>query len=81
MATEAHIRLPEELSAQVQAAAETEGTSVDELTREALQQHLARRAFERLSRRADQSRGNLTDEQVEEHVNRAIQEHRNETRG
>jgi hypothetical protein len=56
--------------------AQAEGKTVDELATEALQKELARRSFDRITREAEARRRGMTDEQVEETVERAITEYR-----
>ena len=65
----------------MQQEAEAEGKTVDELAGEAVQRHLARRWLERTGREAQVRRGNMTEEQVEAVVEKAIQESRAERRG
>jgi hypothetical protein len=58
--------------------AEQSGQTVDEFTAEALERELARRSFQRLKSATESRRRGMTDEQVEERVNRAVQEYRAE---
>jgi hypothetical protein len=60
--------------------AQAEGKTVDELA-EAIKRHLAKKMLDRLGREADVRRGDKTDEEVEEIVDKAIREHRQENRG
>jgi predicted CopG family antitoxin len=75
------ITLPDEVYERVQRQAQTEGKTVDELAAEFVQKELALAALDRLSRKAVLARGNMTDEQVEEIVDRAVRESRQEHRG
>ncbi|MES1256433.1 MAG: hypothetical protein ABUS56_12525 [Acidobacteriota bacterium] len=60
--------------------ARAEGKTVDELATEAVKRDVARRWFESNKREAEVRRGNMTDEEVEAVVERAIQESRAEQR-
>ncbi len=60
--------------------ARSEGKTVDELTTEAVKRDMARRWLERNKREAQRRRGNMTEEQVEATVDRAVQETRAEQR-
>jgi hypothetical protein len=60
--------------------ARSEGKTIDELTTEAVKRDIARRWLERTRREAVLRRGNMTDEEVEAVVERAIQESRAEQR-
>ena len=60
--------------------ARSEGKTVDELTTEAVKRDVARRWFESNKREAQVRRGNMTDEEVEAVVEKAIQESRYEQR-
>ena len=60
--------------------AEAEGKTVDEVATEALKRDIARRWLESNKREAQLRRGNMTDEEVEAIVERAIQESRAEQR-
>jgi hypothetical protein len=81
MATEPNITLPAELLAQMQALAVKEGKTADELTVELVKREVARRTLERFKIEGEQRRGNMTDEQVQEYVDRVIHEYRAENRG
>jgi predicted transcriptional regulator len=76
MATDLTIKVPDELRAAMESAARSEGKTVDDLAVEAMQKHLARRFLERMKREAEVRRGNMTDEAVEEVVDRAIHDYR-----
>ena len=56
--------------------AQAEGKTVDELATEALQRELARRSFEGIKREAESHRRGMTDEEVDQTVERAITEYR-----
>ena len=60
--------------------AEAEGKTVDEVATEALKRDIARRWLESNKREAQLRRGNMTDEEVEAIMERAIQESRAEQR-
>lgn len=70
------IEVPDEIYERVQEVATVEGTTVEELATKALQRDLARRWLERIGREGQPRRGNMTDDQVEAVVERAIQEFR-----
>ena len=81
MASPKTITLADDVYDRMQQEADAEGTTVDELAGEAVRRHLARRWLERTGREAQVRRGNMTDEQVEAVVEKAIQESRAEQRG
>jgi hypothetical protein len=56
--------------------ARSEGKTVDELTTEAVKRDIARRWFEKNGREAAARRGNMTDDEVESAVEKAIQDYR-----
>jgi hypothetical protein len=72
--TNPNIRLPEQLLAEVEAAARAPGKSVDELAEQAMKRELARLFWEKNKRESIFRRGNKTDEQLEDIVNSAIAE-------
>jgi hypothetical protein len=72
MATASNITLPPELLAQVHAIALKEGKTADELTVEVVKREIARRTLERFKTEANARRGNMTDEQVQEYVDKVI---------
>jgi hypothetical protein len=78
MATPKTVTLADDVYDRMQREAEAEGTTVDELAGEAVRRHLARRWLARTGREAQVRRGNMTDEQVEAVVEKAIQESRAE---
>lgn len=69
-----------ELLERYEEIARSEGKTVDELTTEAVKRDVARRWLERNKREAQVRRGNMTDEEVEAIVEKAIQESRAEQR-
>lgn len=72
----ATIHIPDDLLAELQEKAAAEGRSVDELAEDALRRQLARQTLERFKAEARRRRGDLTDEQVEEIVHRAVRDMR-----
>jgi hypothetical protein len=52
-----------------------------EVTAEAMKREVARRTLDRLKIEANARRGNMTDEQVEEYVDRVVHEYRAENLG
>ena len=70
------IAVPDEIYERVQKIATAEGTTVDELATKALERDLARRWLEQVGRDGERRRGNMTDDEVETVVERAIQERR-----
>lgn len=60
--------------------ARSEGKTVDELTTEAVKRDVVRRWFETNKREAALRRGNMTDDEVNDVVQKAIQESRAEQR-
>jgi hypothetical protein len=80
MTSDMKISVPDDLRQAVEAAAQADGKTVDELGVEALKQHLARRALDRLKREAEKRRGGKTDAEVEAIVERAVSEHRADSR-
>jgi hypothetical protein len=60
--------------------AASQGKTVDELANEAMKRELARLYFSRLRIEAEARRGNMTEEEVAEEVNRAVHEWRAEQR-
>jgi hypothetical protein len=70
------IAVPDEIYERVQRVATAEGTTVEELTTKALERDLARRWLERNGREAQIRRGNMTDDEVDAIVQRAVQETR-----
>ncbi len=70
------IAVPDEIYERVQKVATAEGTTVEELATKALERDLARRWLERVGRDGQLRRGNMTDNDVEAVVERAVQESR-----
>lgn len=60
--------------------AEQSGQSLNELTTEALERELARRSFQRLKRSTEIRRRGLSEADIEERVERSIQEYRTDQR-
>ena len=61
--------------------ARSEGKTVDELTTEAVKRDVGRRWLEKNKREAQLRRGNMTEEEVEAVVEKAVQDTRAEQRG
>ena len=77
--TDNNVRVPEDLLAQMQAAARELGKSADELVTDALKRYLADEWMNRLEREGQERRRQLglkTDDDVERYVDKAITEHR-----
>ena len=79
------LKIPDELSAELEAVAEKKGKTPDELAAEALKRYLTHEKLEELARYGEERAealglDKLTEEEREEYVNRAIRESRNETR-
>jgi fructose-1,6-bisphosphatase/sedoheptulose 1,7-bisphosphatase-like protein len=70
------IAVPDEIYERVKKVATAEGTTVEELATKALERDLARRWLERVGREGHVRRGNMTDDEVEALVERAVQESR-----
>jgi predicted transcriptional regulator len=70
------IAVPDEIYERVQKVATAEGTTVEQLATKALERDLARRWLERVGREGQLRRGNMTDDEVETVVERAVQESR-----
>ena len=73
-----HAWVPPALLAQVEAAAQQEHISLDELAVEALRRHIARRSLERFRREGEVRRQGMTDEQAETFVEQEIHKYRQE---
>ena len=67
---------PDDLRAAVEAAAQADGVTVDEVAIAALKKGVGQRALDRLSRRADVRRAGKSDEEIDEIVGSAIQQMR-----
>jgi len=70
------IAVPDEIYERVQKAATAEGTTVEELATKALERELARRWLEQVEREGQVRRGNMTADEVEAVIERAVQESR-----
>lgn len=70
------IAVPDQIFERVQEIAAAEGTTVEELATKALERDLARSWLERVGREGQARRGNMTDDEVEAVVERAVQESR-----
>jgi predicted transcriptional regulator len=71
-----NIAVPDDIYQRVQEIATAEGTTVEELATKALERDLARRWLERIGRGGQIRRGDMTDDEVEAVVERAVQESR-----
>ncbi|MBZ5725526.1 MAG: hypothetical protein LAP87_11050 [Acidobacteriia bacterium] len=67
-----NLHVSDDLLAELRAKAADEGKTVDELAAEALRRHLAQRTLDRLQREASRRRGRMADTEVQEAVDRAI---------
>ena len=77
--TDNNVRVPEDLLAQMQAAAREKGKSADELVTDALKRYLANEWMNGLEREGQERRRQLglrTDDDVERYVDKAITEQR-----
>ena len=70
------IAVPDDIYERVQKVATAEGTTIEELATKALERDLARRWLERVGREGQLRRGEMTDDEVEGVVERAVQESR-----
>ena len=70
------IALPDGIYERVQEIATAEGKTVEEVTTQALERDLARRWLERVGRDGQVRRGNMTDDEVEALVERAVEQSR-----
>ena len=75
-----HATIPPALLTRAEEMAQQDHISLDQLAAEALQRDLARRVLERFKREGDLRRRGMTDEEVENTVERAVHEYRQETR-
>ncbi len=75
-----NISIPDELLPQLQELARAENKTADDIATEAVRQHLIQRFWDRTQHKAVERRGNMTDTEVEEIVNHAIQDVRKELR-
>jgi post-segregation antitoxin (ccd killing protein) len=77
----ANVTLPDELLERVKARATDEGTSVDDLAAEAVSRLLAERNLAKFRGEAERRSRGMSEDQVNDLVNQAIRETRNEARG
>lgn len=78
------IHIPDDLLAQVERMAASQGRTADELAADALKRYLAREWVNRITREGEENRLRLglhTEEDVEAYVNGKIAESRSERRG
>jgi predicted transcriptional regulator len=75
------ITVPDEVYERVQREAVAEGKTIDELAEEAFNRLLAKKFLERNDREATIRRGNKTEEECDEIVDRAVREYRQSKRG
>ena len=76
MAPQKNVAIEPELLERAGKVARAEGKTLDELATEALQRDLARRSLERFSRQGKLRRRDMTDEDVEALVEKAVHETR-----
>jgi hypothetical protein len=81
MDAEKNVAIDPKLWEQARREASDAGISPDEFASEAVRKEIARRVFVRIRRQAEADRRGMSDEQVDEIVNRAAQEWRREQRG
>jgi predicted transcriptional regulator len=74
MATEANIRLPDDLLAQAESLAQAEGITADAFVAEATKKQVARKLIEKLKREAQPS--GMTEDEEMEVVNKAVHDYR-----
>jgi hypothetical protein len=74
MATEANIKLPDDLLAQAQSIAQAEGITADDFVAEATKKQVARKLIEKLKREAKPS--GMTEDEEMEVVNKAVHDYR-----
>jgi predicted transcriptional regulator len=70
------IAVPDEIYERVQRVATAEGTTVEALATKALERDLARRWLDGVGRQGELRRGDMSDDEVEATVERAVQESR-----
>ena len=80
MRIEKNIAIEPEVLEQAARQAQAEGKTVDELAEEAIKRHLAKKFLDRIGREAELRRGDKTEEEVEEIVDKAIREYRQSNR-
>ena len=74
MATDANIKLPDELLAQAQSIAQSEGITADDFVTEATKKQVARKLIEKLKREAKPS--GMTEDEEMKIVNKAVHDYR-----
>jgi hypothetical protein len=67
---------PDDLRDAVVSAAQAEGKSVDEIAIAALKRGMAQRTLDRFARRAEVRRAGMTEEQIDDIVDQAVQQSR-----
>jgi plasmid stability protein len=77
----ANVTLPDELLERVKVRATDEGKSVDDLAAEAVSRLLAERSLAKFRGEAERRSRGMSEDQVNDLVNQAIRETRNEARG
>lgn len=80
MTPQKNVALEPDILQRAEQVAATQGRTVDELANDAMKRELARLFLERIGREAQGRRGNLTDDEVEALIERAIAEDRAEHR-
>jgi len=79
--TDIRITVPDELREAMESAARAEGRTVDEFAVTAFKREIARRFLANIKRDAEARRQGKSDEEIEEIVDRAVHEVRDEARG
>ncbi len=77
----ATLQIPDDLMKRAEESAAAAGESVEQFTAEAVQREILRRFWTRNKTEATLRRGNMTDDQVDAVVDRAVQEDRAAQRG
>lgn len=80
MTPKKNVAIEPELFDRIAEEAEAEGKTADDLANEAARRYMARRWLDRTRRDAEARRGNMTDDEVEAVVEKAVQESRAEQR-
>ena len=80
MTLKKNIALEPDILVRAEQVAATQGKTVDELANDAMKRELARLFFERIGREAQARRGNMSDDEVDAIVERAVAEDRSEQR-
>jgi hypothetical protein len=80
MTPKKNVAIEPELFDRIAEEAAAEGKTADDFANEAARRYMARRWLVRTRREADVRRGNMTDDQVETVVEKAVQESRAEQR-